>query len=78
MKDKIELLERPAASGTPGHKVLRLLQARERILVQDGPQCKDNATWWEVKTESSTIGWARELDPAGRRLLKRWSEDNVH
>ncbi len=50
VKDKIELLERPAASGTQGYKVLRLLQARERILVLNGPQCRDSATWWEVKT----------------------------
>lgn len=68
--DKIELLKRPAAPGTPGHDVLRSLQVRERILVLDGPQCKDNETWWEVKTESSTIGWIREIDSAGRRLLK--------
>jgi hypothetical protein len=71
VKDQIELLEKPAAPGTPGYNVFRKLKAREHILVLDGPRCKDNETWWQVKTESSTIGWVRELDSAGKRLLKR-------
>ena len=67
----IELLERPADQGSKDHKVVRLLKAREHIRVLNGPQCWNDETWWEVRTESGNTGWIREIDKTRGRLLTR-------
>jgi hypothetical protein len=70
-KYDVSLRKEPVVPEDWDGNIIRVLRAEERIRVIDGPVCAYNGTWWKVKTESSDIGWSREMLPDKGRLIIR-------
>jgi hypothetical protein len=51
--------------------IIRTLLKGEHIRVLDGPICSQGGTWWEVFTESSSVGWIREILPGEGNVIIR-------
>ncbi len=70
-KYDLNLREDPVVPNDWGANVIRVLHTDEHIFVVGGPVCAYDGTWWQIKTESSDIGWSRELEASKGRLLIR-------
>lgn len=43
-----------------GQDVSRLLASGDVVLIEDGPVCSDNSSWWKVGLNGVVFGWVRE------------------
>lgn len=61
--DSIALRQTPAKDGD---LILRLISGAT-FKVIDGPECSDNWSWWQIRTDNGTTGWVSEggddIDP---------------
>ena len=68
-KYDLSLREQPIVPSTWDANIIRVLSDGEHIYVVGGPECAHDGTWWQIKTESGTIGWSREYLPSKGRLI---------
>ncbi|NDJ84849.1 MAG: hypothetical protein GYB66_03095, partial [Chloroflexi bacterium] len=47
---------------TPGGEFLVSMASGTEFLVVGGPECQGSYTWWRVRLENGTTGWAAEAD----------------
>lgn len=70
-KYDVNLRKEPKVPDQWDANVIRVLHDGENVKVIDGPVCAHDGTWWKVTTESSNVGWVRELQPSTGRLIVR-------
>lgn len=70
-KYDVNLRKEPVVPEQWDANVIRVLQDGEKIKVVGGPRCSHDGTWWEVRSESGSTGWVREIQPSLGRLIIR-------
>lgn len=70
-KYTVSLRQKPIVPAIASENVIRSLRVGENIVVFDGPVCAHDGTWWQIMTESSNVGWSREILPNLGRLFIR-------
>lgn len=69
-KRDVNIREEPIVPDVSDANVILVLRWKDQIQIIGGPTCSHDGTWWKIKTESGTVGWAREISKGNLLLIR--------